>query len=665
MKNDIDALLDSIFSNGKLRLNNAVRNTPEETGSAAEALQKNMDEIAALNENVRAELEKMDRQIQADGLSESANQKKKGYGEAPSSHSPAEVFETLEEQIGREIIGQDAFVRDVVRAFERPYFLGEENGSPAGVIVLCGKCGTGRRTALACLADALCNGGVWGCGEIIRLDLSLYPTVNEQKLFLQDLYTALQGKERILLFENTEQAAHAVLTMVGELVQKGKLELTSRYALQKGMLVDVGTALVPQAVKELSCKGKFLVFRTEKTEQSLASLFGTGFLRCVSTVCRTEAFAPQALEQLAKRELERISSQAQSRMKLTVDTTEDAVLQLAAAFQPNTGVPSITQAADRVYAAIGEYKLENRSAEQLTLAVENNEFVLRLPEDTLPVRTLLKTGYDGDMEDARAQLDAVVGLEEVKEFVLSLEESCRVNAMRRARGLKSSPVSMHMIFAGNPGTGKTTIARLVSRYLKAAGALSEGHLVEVSRGDLVGKYVGHTAPLTMQAVRSALGGVLFIDEAYSLCRGKDDTFGLEAIDTLVKAMEDHRENLVVILAGYSKEMGNFLQANSGLRSRFPNYIEFPDYTGEELTRIAQSIAASKGYRIDADCIDALTRYFTAVQAVEARTAGNGRLARNVVEDAILHQARRVLKETEPDLELLLPQDFAEKLGEME
>lgn len=216
---------------------------------------------------------------------------------------------------------------------------------------------------------------------------------------------------------------------------------------------------------------------------------------------------------------------------------------------------------------------------------------------------------------------------------------------------------MHMIFTGNPGTGKTTIARLVARYLKAIGALRGGQLIEVSRGDLVGRYTGHTAPLTNRVIESALGGVLFIDEAYSLCRGEQDSFGLEAIDTLVKGMEDHREDLVVILAGYTKEMTDFLAANSGLASRFPNQIEFPDYTAEELMEITQSLAKGKGYRLDEGCIAPLLDYYRRRQETDSRTAGNGRMARNTLERAIFHQSRRLVAEPEAPLDLILPMDL--------
>ncbi len=220
-----------------------------------------------------------------------------------------------------------------------------------------------------------------------------------------------------------------------------------------------------------------------------------------------------------------------------------------------------------------------------------------------------------------------------------------------------------MIFTGNPGTGKTTIARLLARYMKAIGVLSQGQLVEVSRSDLVAQYVGQTAPLTMSVIQSALGGVLFIDEAYSLYRGKEDSFGLEAIDTLVKAMEDHRDDFIVVLAGYSKEMAEFLEANSGLRSRFAKTMHFNDYTGEELEKIAEIQVKSKGYKMDESLAQPLTDYFSQVQAERADQAGNGRLARNVVEAAILKQSSRIAMDEEADMTLLIREDFKELVEE--
>ena len=274
-----------------------------------------------------------------------------------------------------------------------------------------------------------------------------------------------------------------------------------------------------------------------------------------------------------------------------------------------------------------------------------------------PLFDLLPAAYTGALDEIRAEISELVGLAPVKEYVFGLADNLQVQQRRAAAGMKTASLSMHMIFTGNPGTGKTTIARLVAKYLKAIGALKGGQLVEVGRGDLVGRYTGHTAPLTNSVIESALGGVLFIDEAYSLYRGEQDSFGLEAIDTLVKGMEDHRDELVVILAGYTREMETFLTANSGLASRFPNKIEFPDYTADELLQITHVLAKNKGYTLSEACEEPLRNYYARRQADDARTAGNGRLARNTLEKAIFHQSRRLVAEPAAALDVLLPSDL--------
>ena len=204
-------------------------------------------------------------------------------------------------------------------------------------------------------------------------------------------------------------------------------------------------------------------------------------------------------------------------------------------------------------------------------------------------------------------------------------------------------LSLHMIFTGNPGTGKTTMARIMSKYLKALGYLSSGHLVEVSRNDLVGQYIGETAQKTINKINSALGGILFIDEAYSLARDENDIFGIEAVDTIVKAVEDNRDDLVVILAGYSKEMEDFLKTNSGLKSRFNHNVDFEDYTPSELLQISKIMAKSNGYEIDTSIDNRLLELFESKQIKGKNDSGNGRLARNIIEMAIANQSNRLAK----------------------
>ena len=333
---------------------------------------------------------------------------------------------------------------------------------------------------------------------------------------------------------------------------------------------------------------------------------------------------------------------------------------VAAQCTAQKGAAGLAECCDRIFRALSEYCLRTDKTLSGTAALTARPegLLFRLndgPEE--PLFDLLPAAYTGALDAIRAEINELVGLAPVKEYVFGLADNLQVQQRRAAAGLKTASLSMHMIFTGNPGTGKTTIARLVAKYLKAIGALKGGQLVEVTRADLVGRYTGHTAPLTNSVIESALGGVLFIDEAYSLYRGEQDSFGLEAIDTLVKGMEDHRDELVVILAGYTREMEIFLTANSGLASRFPNKIEFPDYTAEELLQITHVQARNKGYRLAESCTQPLLGYYARWQAADARTAGNGRLARNTLEKAIFHQSRRLVAEPAAELDLLLPSDL--------
>jgi len=195
------------------------------------------------------------------------------------------------------------------------------------------------------------------------------------------------------------------------------------------------------------------------------------------------------------------------------------------------------------------------------------------------------------------ELDLLIGLTSVKRLVKELHAFIVIQKQRALQGLAVEPMVLHMVFKGNPGTGKTTVARILGRILKATGVLQKGHLIECERADLVGEYIGHTAQKTRDQIRRALGGILFVDEGYALARGGEKDFGKEAIDTLVKAMEDHKDELVVILAGYRNEMQQFLESNPGLQSRFPIQIDFPDFTLDELMEIADLMLLKRQYEL--------------------------------------------------------------------
>ncbi|MDD3653634.1 MAG: AAA family ATPase [Desulfotomaculaceae bacterium] len=240
------------------------------------------------------------------------------------------------------------------------------------------------------------------------------------------------------------------------------------------------------------------------------------------------------------------------------------------------------------------------------------------------------------------ELDALIGLQGVKRLIEEIYAFVEIQRRRQKEKLVAEPLVLHMIFKGNPGTGKTTVARILGKLFKEAGVLPKGHLVEVERADLVGEYIGHTAQKTRDQIKKAMGGILFIDEAYSLARGGEKDFGKEAIDAMVKGMEDHRDNLILILAGYQDEMDWFIEVNPGLRSRFPIHIFFPDYSIRELLAIADLMLQQRQYILSTGAREEL-RYIIEREHKRHERSGNARMVRNLIERGIRRQAVRLMQ----------------------
>ena len=677
---DWESLMNGVFGpGGKLKFSQSTPQAaqpkpenPEKTqdsplpdwNAALLARQKKLDELLkqqnaalkgqdAATKSALEDSRKMLRDLEEDGLLA------KGTADAKPEHLGS--FEGLADEVKKTVLGQDAFVEGVARAMRRPFVLGTEPPAARNVVLLCGGAGTGRHFALTETARCMAARGLLQSDQIASLDLALYPNSGAEKLFLQDLYAALYAPGEIVVFEHYESCYPGFLKTISDLAVKGSAPLSSRYLVNKeGILVDAGTALAPGAVSRIDPRGKYLIFFSNKGREAMADHFGAAFVSALGDVCTTTPFAREDLAALAAQQLNALARKVQTRLGLTLSAGADVRDHVAARCTPEQGAAGLAACCDKIFRALSEYCLQTdkKLTGTVTLTARPDGIDFQLG-NAAPARLfdLLPAAYTGAVDEIKRELDELVGLAPVKEYVFGLADNIQVQQRRAAAGFKTASLSMHMIFTGNPGTGKTTIARLVARYLKAIGALKGGQLIEVSRGDLVGRYTGHTAPLTNSVIESALGGVHFIDEAYSLYRGEQDSFGLEAIDTLVKGMEDHRDELVVILAGYTKEMETFLTANSGLASRFPNKIEFPDYTADELLDITTVLAKGKGYRLAESCTFPLLGYYKRRQALDSRTAGNGRLARNTLEKAIFNQSRRLVAEPAAELDLILPGDL--------
>jgi hypothetical protein len=266
------------------------------------------------------------------------------------------------------------------------------------------------------------------------------------------------------------------------------------------------------------------------------------------------------------------------------------------------------------------------------------------------------------LEELLAELDALVGLDRVKADVRQLINFLKVQKLREEQGLKSLPASRHLVFYGNPGTGKTTVARLVAQIYRTLGVLRRGHLVETDRAGLVAGYVGQTAMKVREVTTKALGGVLFIDEAYTLATGGENDFGREAVETLLKMMEDHRDDLVVIVAGYTGRMQDFLDSNPGLRSRFNKHIHFDDYGVEQLVKIFNTFCKKADFKLTEGAEKELTSVFGVLCAARDETFGNARAARNLFEATLSKQANRLVSLPKVDREILSTVEAADIPG---
>jgi len=480
---DWEDLMNGVFGpGGRLRAGTAKPARNEKTAETAQQTQqknqKALDEALARQAQEITRLGgELEHTMQRDGLlTEAETQAARRTVPAPVQ---ADAFDGLEQALGKSVLGQPEFLKQLVRAFKRSFVLGTTGETARGVLLVHGPAGTGKHTALKAIAREMAARKLLSGPQIAWMDLGLYPGPGQEKLFLQDLYAALNGPGQMLVFCNYERCHPGFLNTLAAMVQTGSAPLNSRYAVQKGMLVDVGTALVPDAVSALSPRGKYLVFLSGKGPEKMADRMGAGVVNALSDVCATRPFTEEELAEIAARGLEQLTEHAARQLKLTVTANEEFLALARRQASPGRGAAPIGEFFDRCFRALAEYKLEEEPVAGAAVALSAPEGrVLAAVAGGQPVDLLglLRQEYTGMLDEVDRELENIVGLDEVKDYVLRLKDSVQANQRRAQAGMKTGSVSMHMIFAGNPGTGKTTIARLVGKYLKAIGALRGGQI---------------------------------------------------------------------------------------------------------------------------------------------------------------------------------------------
>ena len=546
-------------------------------------------------------------------------------------------FDALEYEMTQYVIDQEDYIRSLCIAFKRPFLL-EPNDTFKNMIFVFGGKGSGRNYSISVIAKLLSILKLIKNSQIYNLDFSHYKDDDSaEKLLLPDLYKAFYSDAPIVVINNFDKGCNKSLQYLSILGINGTLKLDKRYAWKAGELQDTTGSYTRGTRDDLSANGKYIICVSDQNKSFYSKVFSKEFTDKIKDVLETKPLSKEALAQIGNNYLEEIKRKLKEKVNIEIKSNGivEAILSYSATKDGAHGIKKALY--DGIYIPTVDKYLYEQQGRGSILDIHFEDGVIYANGEKL---SELSGGFNREaLDKLKSELDNIVGMSTVKDFVYKLEQ--HVVFERKRVNSDSLDLSLHMIFTGNPGTGKTTIARIVAKYLKELGCINSGHLVEVTRNDLVGRYVGETAQKTSEVIERALGGVLFIDEAYSLARGKEDPFGVEAVDTLVKYMEDYRDNLVVILAGYSEEMRDFLNINSGLKSRFNYQIDFPDYSADELLEIADIISESKGYSIDPECKMLLLDFFEKKQIPGKNDSGNGRMVRNAIEKAITNHSQRL------------------------
>lgn len=582
-------------------------------------------------------------------------------------------FKNIEKLLKNELIGQDLYIKNLITYIKEKTVKNEK-----GVLILVGEKDTGKKTSIRILMEEMYKEKLIESDNINEINLDTYNFKLGYNAFLSDLHDKLNSKSKCIMFKNIQDAMEDIVHVLSDLCFNSCFNLNEDYIIKNDVFVKAdeenkeeindilnSEEIHKEKINQLICNNKFVVFTCDYNDINLDEVFGSDLINKIDKVLYTKDLDKTERNIVVRRRVIETINHIKEELNLDImiDLNKDD------ANKEYFGICKYLQESYKKDSNFGiseyvKYKLNNplrnlvikeeiKSNSRLFIYVENDEIyckanskVYKLNEYTTPT-----------LEEAKYKLNSIIGIKELKEFIYNVQNNYKVQNIRERLGLTTSKISMNMIFAGNAGTGKTNAARTTFEYLNALGLLSRGVFKEVSKADFVSENINETAKKTMEVVNSAIGGVLFIDEAYSLCESEEDKVGKEIVDALLKGIEDNRDDLIVILAGYENDMEKFLSINPGLKSRFPNIIHFEDYTPYEMYAIALNIAKSKGYKIADNVEDDLIDLFAKNQISGKNDLGNARFVRNIIENAIMDASRKYLQDKQKKIDLLEAHNF--------